>query len=472
MYTKFFTATTRSSLAHGHTVSDGSNFKLFYRREQFVRLAQSGEPPTQEQVDQLCAALPDRADATWLFEDASLAQFVGSAVVNTFIKIYNGPKGVGTGLFKGMERYRMLTTRLQPAAVMAQGNLLKMWSILTGKLVGVENLPPEKWDSYLFRLLKIPAVLSYLVCAEIAKHAGVIVMLGREWHQQTKYQSKDYIAALESEDIYIPLGNQESAVLSFKTLTEDDEQGIILPVPAMSTTALRSHYRKAATRHLLHRLELDFDTLPRGVRALGWNGGSVEQGSKARSNEPKLNTLARQAYPNLALFGGCARTIMGESELQVFGSLICRENNVDWAGDQYPPEWQSNTSAFDMIAPTKNFRHVNRLPDESPNIYERETLAKGARIAIMLRLRPWATRLHVGALVAMVEQYVEDDSTFGGQSASGHGLLDLQREWTPDDNECLQEYEAYLQERKDELREGLLTGRLCVPLKDGEVMCS
>lgn len=452
------TATCKTPLSHHHSEGDGSNFNLFRRKDQFVNIGTSGRMPAQEEVGQICAALPVPGDAAWIFDGISLAQFISAALVKEFIVAYGGKDG--TGLFSGVERYTKLVPRFRQSAVMA-GNLLEFWSMLTSKMLC--GITPMRDDRRLLTIFKTAPSLAQLVLSEIAKHGDVIVMLGRQWAEDTKLQSEDYVAALETKDIDVQLGSQENVLMSFDTLTENADKEVVLPVPSISSNALRSHLRKASMWHLLDSLGLEFDELPRGVQALLYNGSNLKQGAKKRSAEDRLNREVLNIYPSLALFSGCTDfSIMGEGNLSVFAWLMCRENN-----SMLDAKYHIKTSAFDMLEPVTHYQHVLRLNDESPMPFGFEALAKGSRFVIELHLSPWSNRLELGALVAAIEQYVRVDGTFGGQSARGYGLLDLEREWSQDDTNCLMEYEAYLAERKDKLGTGLTSGELCA----GVVMC-
>lgn len=483
----------KTPVSHHHHISDDSNNRLFMRRDQFVKVGNAGRQPTQGEIDRICAAYPVPVDAAWIFEGIPLAQFIASAVAKEFISLYGGREG--TGLFEGIRRYKMLVPRFQQSAVTA-GNLLEFWSILTRKMrCGIVS---RRNDERLLTIVKTAPSLASLVLREISKHADVIVMLARQWAEREKLQSDKYLAAVETEtgkridtkieemqiedpdereaqraELWevevsnLQRGSQDSIVLKFDGLAEEDDEKVVLPVPAISSVAVRSHFRKAAMFHLLDKLGIEFDDLPKGVQALLYNGNNIEKGAKQRGSEHKLSKAVLDAYPSLGLFSGCSDyAMLGEGSLSVFAWLMCKENN-----DDLPKEYQTQTSAFDMLEPVTHYRHVQHLVDASPMPYSFEALVKGSRVAIELHLSAWSNRLQHGALVAAVETYVKLDSTFGGQSAGGYGLMDLVREWTQDDAECLAEYEAYLVEHRGELREGLLTGRLCAPLKDGQVMC-
>ncbi len=451
-------ATLKTSMSHHHSEGDGSNFNLFRRKEQFITVGNLGRMPTQAETDRVCAALPVPADPAWIFDNISLAQFIGAALAKEFITAYGGKDG--TGLFSGVERYTKLVPRFRQSAVMSS-NLVEFWSLLTGKMLC--GITPMRDDRHLLTILKVAPSLASLVLSEIAKHGDVIVMLGRQWTEDTKLQSEDYVAALESRNLDVQLGDQESVVLSFDVLTQDVTERVVLPVPSISANALRSQLRKASMWHLLDCLSLEFSELPRGIQALLYNGGNLAQGAKKRSAEDRLNSEILMTYPSLGLFSGCTNyAIMGEGNLSVFAWLMCRENNS--ALDE---QYHVQISAFDMLEPVTHYQHVLRLDDESPMPFGFEALAQGSQFAIELHLSPWSSRLERGALVATVEKYIEVDGTFGGQAARGYGLLDLSREWSQDDAECLAEYEVYLVEHKDELSAGLMSGELCA----GVVMC-
>ena len=442
----WLTAKFNSPVSHHDPCGDKSNVSLFLRRDQFVNVGRTGRLPTQAEIDTVCQRFPVHVEIAPFFEDLSLAQFIGTALVKEFVLLYGG--GDGEGLFAGLERYKYLESRFQQSAVQA-GNLMEFWALACRALkVGVSG---GKNDQRLLSLLSLPPSLASLTLNEMVKHTTVVVMLGREWATTEKRQNAKYAVAADVE-----MADEESVILSFEALTENDDEKVIMRVPAYSANSVRHEIvREPSMWHLLDRLDLTLDELPTGVAALLYNGNNIRQGAKKPDNAFKLTKQIRALYPHLGLIGGVTDSwMLGESNLAVFCWLMCQENN-----DDLPPQFHTQTSAFDMLDLVTMNRHALQV-DQSPMPRSFEALAQGSRLAIQFRLSPYTTDLERGAMVAAVESYVERDSTLGGQSARGFGLMNLQREWSQTDADCLAEYEAHLGAYMDAMREGLLLGTL------------
>ena len=93
--------------------------------------------------------------------------------------------------------------------------------------------------------------------------------------------------------------------------------------------------------------------------------------------------------------------------------------------------------------------------------YGFETLAAGSEVLVEFALRPYATHLELGALMAALETYFGADGTLFGGSARGYGLAVADWLAAPDGaDKAAEDYEAYLLDNADTLRQGLLDGTL------------
>lgn len=91
-------------------------------------------------------------------------------------------------------------------------------------------------------------------------------------------------------------------------------------------------------------------------------------------------------------------------------------------------------------------------------IYNYETLVKGTQVYVELTLTPYTSSSTEGALAAAIEYYAANDNVIGGQSARGHGHVAV--EWLTEPPKHKEDYEAYLDQGKEELREGVVSGTL------------
>lgn len=447
-HTLWMLAQFRTQASHHDPLGEkGTNRSMFLRRKQRVVVGQTGRAPSQVEIDQVCVTFPVPVDIAPFFENLTLAQFVGASLAKEFVMLYGA--GDGTGLFAGMERYRFLQTRFQQSAVEAL-NLFEFWGIVCKALnVGIS---PEKHTRRLLSLLTLSPVLGNLVLGEIVKHSVVIVLMGQEWAKMTKRQDEAYCTQAK-----LPQANPENAVLQFGTVFSDDDVCYV-DVPAYSANSARHELiREPGMWHLLDALGLELSELTKGARALLYNGNNIKKGSKAPTSASRTVKQIRALYPHIGLIGGCADWgMLGESTLSVHCWFRCKENNVSIDNSDY----HSKVSAFDMLDRVQHNRHTLQVDPESAMMMTFESLAQGSELAVRLHLSPYHTRLERGAMVAAVETFVKMDSTLGGQTARGFGLVDLQREWSQDDSECLQEYEDYLRANRDTLRQGLLDGKL------------
>ncbi|NJL56023.1 hypothetical protein HC928_13190 [bacterium] len=204
------------------------------------------------------------------------------------------------------------------------------------------------------------------------------------------------------------------------------------------------------------------EDLGTGVAALLYNGGDLN--ASAPNDAFKLTRDIREKYPLLGLLGGSTSGfILGASNLEVSAWLIVEENREVLARFGIEPQ----LSAFDLLDREEQTRHTGKRVDGQPMPYGFEVLAAGTELLVDFRLRPYASDLEIGALVAAIETFAAADSTLGGQSARGFGLLFHETLIAPDgDMLALREaYDAYLATHADPLRQGLLDGTLATGKK-------
>ncbi|RMG91170.1 MAG: hypothetical protein D6706_18500 [Chloroflexi bacterium] len=441
---------------HDPGQADKSNFSLFRRQKQFVGFQDVGRLPTQEEVNNLCQALPVPPDMAGIFEKATLPQFIAAALTYIFVDEYGA--GDGQGLFEGAERYERLTSRFQLAAVRAN-TLGEFWSLACQDL----QIPMSSTarDDLLLKLFSLPASLDALVLHELSSTIQFIVMLGRRWAQVRKDQSEAYAERVGRE-----VATQGDHVLHFDVGHLRTDRQLGLEVPAFSANSIRHEIiREPSMLYLLRKLEIDFDSLPGGIAALLYNGNNIEKGAKEPGNSFGLRQVIMARYPHLALIGGSADGfILGNSNLSVNAWLVCKENNdaLALAGIQ------SKVSIFDMLDEETLTRHSGRV-ERGQMPFTFEVLAKGTPLLVRLGLSPYTRPLEVGALASAIDTYEAWDGTLGGQSARGFGLCKIV--WRDgfglEEEDLRDQYDEYLEDNKDELRQGLLDGTLGT----GTVVC-
>ena len=119
----------------------------------------------------------------------------------------------------------------------------------------------------------------------------------------------------------------------------------------------------------------------------------------------------------------------------------------------------TTTSIFDAVDEWTLTRHANRV-ESGQMPFSFETLAAGTEIAVRLSVTPYADQLQIGALMAALSAYQDCDSTLGGQSARGFGLMALNWHDSQMDTDAMLTYQDYVDTNRDALRAGILDGTL------------
>lgn len=430
-------------------VQDDSNVRLFRRQLQRVKRERVGRLPTQAEVDAICRFFPTPADIAPFFKSVTLPQYIASILVRSFAALYSG--GDGQGLMEGMRRWTRLEDRCRHASARSD-SLLGFWSQVCEEMrvpVGAGQN-----DRALLTVLTVPPALGGMVLNEFVTNVRLIVMLGREWNATDKARDAEY-----ARKAGVALATGEDKVLYFEVPTETAASEMSIRVPEFSGNSFRHEgVREPGAWHLLNRLAIPFESLPGGVQALLENGGNIAGGSSAPSNAFGLTQIIRANYPLFGLVGGSTGSfILSQSNLtSVNAWIVCRENNdaLALAGVE------SDNSVFEMLDNWTLTSHANRS-DQSPMPFSFETLQKGVEVMVRLGLSPYIRSLETGCLMAALETYRAADATIGGAAARGFGRVAVEYHQMPDDfPQHIKAYEAYLDENRGRLQEGLMSGTL------------
>lgn len=442
---------------HDASGQSDSNRTLFNRQRQILERARPGIVADAVLRERIAEAHQVPVDIAEICADLSFPEFVAVVLTRVFLDTYNSVDG--EGLFSGMERYRYLETRLRTAAIPA-GNLRQWWNRLCGEL----RMPIHgaKRDLLLLDLLTLPIGTQQAVLRVLERDYRSVVAIARLWHGVAKLESEEYAEA----------AGQMAMVQPKQQMVFDEEKnealpsGLIAEVPTMSSNSLRHQLvREPGWLHLVGRLGLMPDTpgqgpVPQGVEAMFYNGGNIRAGSKQPSNTFKLSMQIREAFPLLDLVGGVTDSFdIGESRVRVAGWLICRENRGALVGSPAYDTPAARVSVFDMLDDVTLTRQ-GKSKDLGQMIFSFETLAPGTQILTRFTLTPYTPKLTRGALRAAVEYWRAHDSTIGGQAARGFGHCSSEWLQEHDDGEALTEYENYLEEHADALREAMVEGTL------------
>lgn len=441
--------TLQSPLSHHDPDNkDKSNKNLFRRMAKVLRVNDAGTLPTQAQIDCILDTYTVPLDIADLFSEVSLPQFMGVALLHEFIARYGGQDG--HGLFSGTERYRRLEERFQQSAVQSH-TLLELWGMACNSLQ-VPNVDHGR-DANLLRLLNTPAALAGLVLKTLADTPRPLVMLARLWGEQTKLQSATYAAKAGAQQV-----SMESVRLAYAVPAEiEAKREIVVELPAFSANSLRHEMvREPGMWHLFNSLGIAFDEPLPAMSAMFYNGGDIKSGATQPGDVFWLRKTIRERYPLLALVsGGTDSFLLGESNLRIHSWVRCRENNDVLSSVGL----DTTTSIFDTVDEWTLTRHANRV-ESGQMPYSFETLAAGTEIVVRLSVTPYADQLQIGALMAALNTYQECDSTLGGQSARGFGLMALNWHDSQMDINAMLAYQAYVDANREALRAGILDGTL------------
>ena len=439
---------------HDPAVQDKSNRLLFNRQKQLLNVQSANVAPSPAQIANITQAHKLPVDIAELFADVSFPEFVAIALTRLWLDIYNSQDGAG--LFQGMSRYEMLEPRLRQAAVPA-GTLRNWWDRLCNSM----QVPIHggDYDLSLLDLLTIPLAAQQLVLRSIIDDYRSIIALARLWHSTNKLMDANYAAKVGKEVMGEP-----THTMIFPELTIDTQTVRIAEVPAVTANTIRHECVRAPSwLHLCQMLGIEKSwpgsgQIPEGAEAIFVNGGNIEAGAKQPSNPFALAWRIRETWPSLDLLGGVADSFdLGESRLQVFAHLVCRENyaSLGVASDLA----SARVSVFDMLDDVTETRQATDA-GLGQMIFSFETLAKGVQILARFVLAPFTPDLTRGALLAALETYIGNAPTIAGQAARGFG--EMCGEWLeePVDYASHLAYNEYLNANRETLLTELVSGRM------------
>jgi hypothetical protein len=464
--------TALTPLAHGEAGANSTgpnNTTLFNRQLQRLSKATAGadEADAKAALANLLTALPIGADTFPLMESLKGSELVAALFVAQVPIMFPGD---GEGLFTGMERYRMLSTRLADGAK-CSSTLPELWSYLSRKLM----LP--MFPTYGFEAMRaffiLPKAIQGQAIQAISKALELIVMAARMMAESIKAENK---AAKNSAGNLSLFSAQVYQVTSeqLADLTRPKAEAIVMPVPSISGNALRHCLiREPGANRLIQALGLEpysdrpGEHLGLGVTRFLYGGGQLAAKAKAPSASDIYEAQIRSRYPIVDAVGGSTDSwMMAESACKVAGWVVCAENNVATSAIAGV---ESQVSIFDYLSEeTKTRSGIGGKDKESGQmIFSYETLAAGLPVIVEILFNPFTQPLTIGAVWQAVEDWAVEGGIVGGRSQIGHsrfameilqGSYGLQGE----------AYLDYLEAERDSLRDGLLDATMGT----GAVLCA
>jgi len=437
---------------HDPAVNDGSNVLTFNRQRQIMQHDALAVDISADVVTRFCAANKIPQAISEAFSGMGFVDFCATALLRLLMDTYNSLDGVG--LFSGMERYSLLESRARTAAVKSS-NLRTFWANLCRDM----QLPihPGHVDDALMLFFALPAGVQFAAVSSVQREYRSLITIARVWHTSIKHTSEKYAAAAGM--LFDP---DEMIAPEFPSGRLDLGGSLVLDVPAVSSNSMRHQLVRApGWEYLFGALEIPRDAkLPVEAEAIFYNGGNIRAGAKQPSNSFQLALKAREKYPILDLLGGvCDSFDLGESMLAVSSWLVCRENKAALSGicETLP---NAGVSAFDML---DDITHTRQATPQGAGqmIYNFETLVPGTQFLVRFSVKPYARTITVGALASALETYLGSNPVVAGQSARGFGVVGAGWIEHPVQFDAARdEYEQYLSENRDFLRECILDGTL------------
>jgi len=456
--------TAQSPIIHGDpAVTRDTNITTFNRQKQILPLAPvfSGNGDDERLLKAIAEAHPVTPGLKKLFSQSSTAEVVSVILIRLFIEIYSGK-----GLFVDADRYSMLEGRVK-AVSMKAGSLSTFWG---GLLDAMDvDIQPGAYDAMLADIFSLSRKLQALALSILVEIGAVAIFKARLWNNALRDARRDE----ELKEGGASEGLTET--LDLLSMLDDpadiqrkEAESSVVEVPTVSPNTIRNRViRTPGWEHLCAALGIDAmhpgdGDLPIGVEALFVNGGNIESGGKQPNAPEAMANAIRRKYPLVDLLGGVINSvILGRSCLSVNSWLVCRENASILEHTSAAGRSNLRISSFQMVDSemkirTKTSRGVGQ------SMANAESLAIGSEIFVRLTLAPFTQDITKGALFAALRTF-QAMPHVGGHSSTGGGLMDMDlTRGMEGEDALLALYEDYLEEHKEELRQGLVTGTLAI----------
>ncbi len=242
-------------------------------------------------------------------------------------------------------------------------------------------------------------------------------------------------------------------------------------VPYLTGNALRHRMiRQPGVEFLVDRLNLSGQLNLDALQFL-YAGGALWKSGKTE-NMDRIKSMWR-LFPLFRVLGGSLPDIIVGGHLDCWrGTMVCQEN-LDMLkqtlGDWMPEdtelmpaaEWMSKYQ-YTRNDPGKFYidqlrdAEVGDRAESNQMIFSGQAVRPGAMFVHGFHLRQ-ATSLDVGAVLLSLAIWQRDIKTIGGQSARGHGRLDVRLHLQPevDQDKAITDYIQHIEDNRDEAVEWL-----------------
>jgi hypothetical protein len=451
--------TALTPVAHGEAGANSTgpnNATLFNRQLQRISKESAGatEDEAKAAIANLLTAMPMGGDCFPLMESLKGSELVAALFVAQVPLLFPGE---GEGLFTGMERYRMLSTRLADGAQCCS-TLPELWGYISRKLQ-LPMFPPSGFEA-MKAFFILPKAIQGQAIQATTKAMELIVMSARLIAESIKADRK--AAKNDTPTLFAPAVYQATPE-QLADLARPKAEAIVMPVPSISGNALRHCIiREPGANRLIAELGLQPYTdklvdehLSIGVTRFLYGGGQLQAKAKAPSKYDLLEAELRQKYPLVDAVGGSTDAwLMSESACKVAGWIVCEENN---RATQAIAGIESKVSIFDYLSEEAKTRTgIGGKDKESGQmIFSYETLAAGLPVLVEVGFNPFSQPLTIGAVWQSVHDWAIDGGIVGGRSQIGHSRFAMEV-LSGDYGLQGKAYLDYLAESRDELRAGLM----------------
>ncbi len=283
------------------------------------------------------------------------------------------------------------------------------------------------------------------------KEGGVVPMYKRALYVLRALQPISHGDTLSGVD------NQTNTRLFMRSLAVVD--GVPVRVPDVSENALRSViFRRTLHDHLVGALGIGKGELPQAVVNLLYSGGNLASGAKQSGNVLELGSRVRELYPTLELLGGATDSfVLSKSALRIaawpVGREYARPISLVAPGEAVAQEAES-FSVFELLSEEIRVRGTGAESSGNQMLYAYETLAAGTQVLVEVTLDALASPAAEAAAALALARW---DGYFGGQGRQGRGRIVVETIGEPTPTDA---YLAHIENHRDEMREGLVSGML------------